>query len=252
MAEVSTNRQYLQGQWRVDAKAYDTLAAELKQFEEWASPQLAHYVEQQERIAQLVAALRDVKDATGITAKASLANQAWINRRCTAALKSPSLTRESPHCPSCSCGLASETPPRHGTCPFCGGMGGAHLITCEYSPAFKAETPEKYGPEMMRLTYDPGVRAMWHEDCDKSRSGIVHDEVYEDTRTLVRCLHCGRTGYFPVGATSVCVAVESRQEVETPAECSGDPNSCPENEGTGRPCSREHNASQAKIKGDAT
>ena len=143
MAEVSTNRQYLQGQWRVDAKAYDTLAAELKQFEEWASPQLAHYVEQQERIAQLVAALRDVKDATGITAKASLANQAWINRRCTTALKSPSLTREPPHCPSCSCGLASETPPRHGSCPFCGGMGGAHLITCEYSPAFKAETPAK-------------------------------------------------------------------------------------------------------------
>lgn len=37
-------------------------------------------------------------------------------------------------------------------------------------------------------------------------------------------------------------------KAKTPAECSGDPNSCPENEGTGCPCSRERNASQAKIK----
>lgn len=40
------------------------------------------------RIAALEAALRDIKNATGVTAKCSLASQAWINRRCEAALTS--------------------------------------------------------------------------------------------------------------------------------------------------------------------
>jgi hypothetical protein len=72
--------------------------------------------------------------------------------------------------------------------------------------------------ETMRITYELKGRCLWHEDCDKSRSGIVFEELREKDRTLVRCRHCGRSGYFPVGATSVCVAVEYRQEMETFAE----------------------------------
>lgn len=35
----------------------------------------------------LISALRDIANATGISGKASPANQAWINRRCIAALE---------------------------------------------------------------------------------------------------------------------------------------------------------------------
>jgi hypothetical protein len=40
-------------------------------------------------------------------------------------------------------GITAETPPKYGTCPECGGMGGAHLTTCRHSPAFAAETGAK-------------------------------------------------------------------------------------------------------------
>jgi hypothetical protein len=79
-----------------------------------------------ERIERLETALRDIKSATGETSKCSLANQAFINRRCSAALsdqqtnsasvssKSASAVREPPHCPNCSCGLTKETGAEHG------------------------------------------------------------------------------------------------------------------------------------------
>lgn len=39
---------------------------------------------------------------------------------------------------------AKETPPKYGTCPECGGMGGAHLTSCRHSPT-QAETKGESG-----------------------------------------------------------------------------------------------------------
>jgi hypothetical protein len=91
------------------------------------------------------------------------------------------------------------------------------------------ETKAEPAPEMMRITYEMVGRCLWHGDCDKSPSGIMREERRDADRTLVRYLHCGRAGYFPVGATSVYVTVESREEVETSCELPkpiqpGDPN----------------------------
>lgn len=63
--------------------------------------------------------------------------------------------------------------------------------------------------EQMRITYERVGRCLWHEDCDKSRSGVMREVRREESRTLLECLHCGRQGYFPVGGVSECVPVES-------------------------------------------
>lgn len=63
--------------------------------------------------------------------------------------------------------------------------------------------------ETMRILYERVGRCLWHEDCDKSTCGIMREERRETARTFVRCLHCGRAAYFPVGGTSVCVPVEA-------------------------------------------
>jgi hypothetical protein len=64
--------------------------------------------------------------------------------------------------------------------------------------------------ETMRITYEAYGRCLWHKGCDKSPCGIMAEIRREELRTLLRCLHCGREGYVPVGFTSVCVPVESR------------------------------------------
>lgn len=64
----------------------------------------------------------------------------------------------------------------------------------------------------MRITYERVGRCLWHEGCEKSACGILTEERREEGRTLVRCLHCGQRGYLPVGATSVCVPVESQSD----------------------------------------
>lgn len=66
--------------------------------------------------------------------------------------------------------------------------------------------------ETMRITYERVGRCLWHEDCDKSTCGIMREERRDAERTLVRCLHCGRAGYLPVGAASVCAPVESQSD----------------------------------------
>lgn len=173
-------------------------------------------------------------------------------------------------------------------CPRCGGC-----VTVQKERIQQAAKANER-QHTMRITYERAGRCLWHEDCDKSRCGIMTEVRREESRTLLRCLHCERQGYFPVGATSACVPVElitddpprcekcqgwhhpltecapcpsgkhlltenvlnrirvlqqcccgdtpepcngcramrSILEGEYP-ECSGDPNSCPENEGQG-------------------
>ena len=45
----------------------------------------------------------------------------------------------------------------------------------------------------------------WHNDCEKSRSGIMKAIIVEENRSIIECLHCGKKGYYPVGgAGSLC------------------------------------------------
>jgi hypothetical protein len=61
----------------------------------------------------------------------------------------------------------------------------------------------------MRILWEKYGNSLWHEDCDKSRCGIMVEIHREPERSLLRCLHCEREGYFPVGAISACVPVQS-------------------------------------------
>jgi hypothetical protein len=63
-------------------------------------------------------------------------------------------------------------------------------------------------PAKMRISYQPQGRCLWHEDCEKSRSGIMRVVSKDTDRSLLECLHCQQRGYYPVGAVgSLCVDV---------------------------------------------
>lgn len=51
----------------------------------------------------------------------------------------------------------------------------------------------------MKINYELHGRCLWHEDCEKARQGIMGLVRHEEGRSLVKCLHCGRQGYYPVG-----------------------------------------------------
>jgi hypothetical protein len=74
------------------------------------------------------------------------------------------------------------------------------------------ELPSFEPTEMMEINWEGGCRSLWHWNCDKSRngSGVIGEVKQEKDRTLVRCLHCGRAGWLPVGAVTACVPVEFR------------------------------------------
>jgi hypothetical protein len=63
--------------------------------------------------------------------------------------------------------------------------------------------------QTMRISWEAFGNCLWHEDCDKSRSGIMREVSRENARSLLECLHCGRRGFYPVGGVGpVCVPVE--------------------------------------------
>jgi hypothetical protein len=51
----------------------------------------------------------------------------------------------------------------------------------------------------MKINYELYGRCLWHEDCEKTRQGIMGLVRHEEGRSLVKCLHCGRQGWYPVG-----------------------------------------------------
>mgnify|MGYP001611544894 CR=1 FL=1 len=52
----------------------------------------------------------------------------------------------------------------------------------------------------MIICWDRGM--FWHSDCekDKHHSGIMKEiDRREETRSLIKCLSCGKSGYYPKG-----------------------------------------------------
>lgn len=109
---------------------------------------------------------------------------------------------------------AVETSPRHLTeserASFERAFRKSSRVVHEGELAQAEKASAQPSPEMMCITYERLGRCLWHEDCDKSsiRSGVMVEVRVEDTRTLLRCMSCGREGYFPVGSTSARVLVE--------------------------------------------
>jgi len=58
----------------------------------------------------------------------------------------------------------------------------------------------------MKINYQLYGRCFWHEDCEKSRQGIMKVIRHEEERSVIGCLNCGRQGYYPVGGIGpMCV-----------------------------------------------
>lgn len=62
--------------------------------------------------------------------------------------------------------------------------------------------------EKMRISFEPHHKAMWHTDCANHLGGVMEVVQHEDGRSLLKCLHCGKQGYYPNGSVGeVCVDV---------------------------------------------
>jgi RNase P subunit RPR2 len=58
----------------------------------------------------------------------------------------------------------------------------------------------------MKINYERHGRCFWHEDCEKARQGVMKVTRHEAERSVIECLHCGRSGYYPVGGNGpMCV-----------------------------------------------
>ena len=65
----------------------------------------------------------------------------------------------------------------------------------------------------MLMKYELYGRCMWHYNCQEAPSGGVMKQVkWEKEHDLFECLHCGKTGYYPVGAVG-CVEVDEQGEM---------------------------------------
>ena len=51
----------------------------------------------------------------------------------------------------------------------------------------------------MRIEYQLYGRCFWHADCEKSRSGVMKEVRLEPDFSVIECLHCGKSGEYPVG-----------------------------------------------------
>lgn len=70
----------------------------------------------------------------------------------------------------------------------------------------------------MEITWEQG--RIWHTDCDEPhRSGIMQPIHREEERTLMKCLHCGKHGYYPHGRSGpVCTDDVPNAQLEPRAE----------------------------------
>lgn len=60
--------------------------------------------------------------------------------------------------------------------------------------------PAVVGAQTMVLNYEPNNgRSFWHSDCTNHFGGIVREEHREYDRSLMKCLHCGKEGWYQKG-----------------------------------------------------
>jgi hypothetical protein len=52
----------------------------------------------------------------------------------------------------------------------------------------------------------------WHLNCEKSSSGIMQEIKREPDKSLFKCLHCDKRGYYPVGAAGEVCAEEVKEQ----------------------------------------
>lgn len=56
----------------------------------------------------------------------------------------------------------------------------------------------------------------WHDDCEtRPGSGVMQEVKREETRSVFKCLSCGKSGYYPVGGSG---CVRSEEVADFPPE----------------------------------
>jgi hypothetical protein len=62
----------------------------------------------------------------------------------------------------------------------------------------------------MRISYEPRSRAIWHTDCTNHFGGVMKPELDDEerSRTLMRCLHCRKAGWYHYGWVGEANCVE--------------------------------------------
>lgn len=74
----------------------------------------------------------------------------------------------------------------------------------------------------IRISYERAGRCFWHLDCANHFGGVMRLELDEPNRSLLRCLHCGAGGWYPLGAVGErCCASDERASASIKLEQRG-------------------------------
>jgi hypothetical protein len=64
----------------------------------------------------------------------------------------------------------------------------------------------------MKIIFEQNPTCFWHADCEVFRgNGIMAEIRREPERSLMKCMHCGKCGYYPVGGCG-CILVEEEKD----------------------------------------
>ena len=60
----------------------------------------------------------------------------------------------------------------------------------------------------MEISYELYGRSFFHTDCVEGQgNGIMKPVEHEKDKTLLKCNHCGKRGYYPVGSIGKIIVV---------------------------------------------
>ena len=71
----------------------------------------------------------------------------------------------------------------------------------------------------MKITYELYGRSFFHKDCTPGKeNGIMKPIKHEQNRSLLKCYHCGKMGYYPVGTVGEIEVVEQKNIIAHAAD----------------------------------
>ena len=66
----------------------------------------------------------------------------------------------------------------------------------------------------MKIAYELYGKSFFHTDCIPGKqNGIMKPIKHEQDKSLLKCYHCGKRGYYPVGKVGEIEAFEQNKEL---------------------------------------
>jgi hypothetical protein len=100
---------------------------------------------------------------------------------------------------------------------------GTNLLTHEQAKAMflyclasvDAQQERDSEPKVETIEIDRQGSCFWHRNCTNHFGGIMKETKREPDKSLIKCLHCGKQGYYPVGGVGRIFAAMAAQGERT-------------------------------------